>query len=187
MKQKIGYIIYNGAIYRAYDKDYEHPLNSILIDDIPGYWFVKVAQQDETDPSKIQVDPYQITPLLENILEGFRSDIHYKPDFRSVMNMKNKAIINELTKAKRLASLIEEVGFHLGILFNQDSLEMERFELSEGQTGWIYVINLKDNDVDFSGVVPYGTCVERMVLNIYEDIWNNEITPEHVEDLLHRC
>lgn len=92
--------------------------------------------------------------------------------------MKNEAIINELTKAKRLASLIEEVGFHLGVLFTQDNLEMERFELSEGQTGWIYAINLKDNDVDFSGVVPYGTCIEKMVLNIYEDVWNNEITPE---------
>lgn len=105
------------------------------------------------------------------------------------MKMVNEAIINELTKAKRLASLIEEVGFHLGILFTQDNLEMERFELSEGQTGWIYAINLKDNDVDFSGVVPYGTCVEKMVLNIYEDVWNNEITPEseHIEDLLHRC
>lgn len=105
------------------------------------------------------------------------------------MKVFNEAIRNELTKAKRLASLIEEVGFHLGVLFTQDNLEMERFELSEGQTGWIYVINLKDNDVDFSGVVPYGTCVEKMVLNIYEDVWNNEITPEseHIEDLLHRC
>jgi hypothetical protein len=92
--------------------------------------------------------------------------------------MFNEAIRNELTKAKRLANLIEEVGDHLAILFEQDNLEMEHFELSEGQTGWVYAIKLKDNDVDFSGVVDYGTCVERLVLNIYEDVWNNEILPE---------
>lgn len=92
--------------------------------------------------------------------------------------MFNEAIRNEFTKAKRLANLIEEVGNHLAILFEQDNLEMEHFELSEGQTGWIYAIKLKDNDVDFSGVVEYGTCVERLVLNIYEDVWNHEILPE---------
>lgn len=92
--------------------------------------------------------------------------------------MFNKCIENEFTKANRLANLIEEVGFHLGILFEQDKTEMIHFDLSEGQTGWIYCIKLKDNDVDFSGVVPYGTCVERLVLNIYEDVWNNEVPPE---------
>lgn len=96
--------------------------------------------------------------------------------------MFNKTIINEATKAKRLASLIDEVGFHLGVLFDQDDLEMELFELSEGQTGWVYVIKLTDNDVDFSGVVPYGTCLERMVLNIYEDVWNNEIPPASIDN-----
>lgn len=92
--------------------------------------------------------------------------------------MFNEAIRNEFTKAKRLANLIEEVGNHLAILFEQDNLEMEHFELSEGQTGWVYAIKLKDNDVDFSGVVEYGTCVERLVLNIYEDVWNHEVPPE---------
>lgn len=86
-------------------------------------------------------------------------------------------IRSEENHIKRMTSLIDEIGFHLGVLFAEDKLEVKHFELSEGETGWIYAMLLEDNDAAFSGVVPYGTVLERMVLDIYEDVWNHEIPP----------
>lgn len=70
--------------------------------------------------------------------------------------------------------VIEEAEAELRTLFKRDGLELINFRLSPGRIGWMYYIKFED-DGDVSGVVPYGTSIEKLVLTVYEDLWERNV------------
>lgn len=73
----------------------------------------------------------------------------------------------------RMNGIKEEVGMHLGAIAAENDGYLEEFELSMGNTGYIYDAVIEGHT--YTGVIDFDMPLLKMVLAIWDDIQNNPV------------